>query len=1094
MTTLSIQLLGSPTIELDGATITIGHSKAMAMLAYLAVTRRLHTRDVLAGLLWTDYDQGRARGEVRRMLWALNRSLGKGWIKADRQTIGLDSEANIYLDVDQIRRQLSVWQEHPHPPEALCRKCVAAFSQAVDRYQANFLEGFSLPDSEPFEQWQMQEARQLRQEISQVLDRLIGQHLAEFPQTLPRLTTAVLKRLALDPYHEPAHRLLMALHAAGGQSSTAREQYRLCVEALRQDLDVAPAPETEALYHRIRQGDANFSAAELRAAFGLPPQPSVTAFNASPVAPNIANGLPPHNLPAPTAPFIGRQSELADLTRLINNPDNRLISIVGLGGMGKTRLALEAGRQVLAHFPNGVFWVELAPLKGSDAIIPVIAEALGYHFQPDSRTQYQQLRDYVTQKELLLLLDNFEHLLDGTNIVTDILTQAPGVTILVTSRQRLNLLDETVFNLNGMGLPNWTSSIDVFNYDAIQLFQQAAQRLQPAFTLTSNNLANVVQICRLVEGMPLGILLAASWISVLSPAEIRSEIQQGIDILAAAKADLPGRQRSIRAVFNHSWQMLTEAEQQAFMKLAIFRAGFTREAAQTVANMTLRQLQSLINKAFIAKDPASERYQIHELLRQYAEAQLLASGDYSRAMAAHAKYYLGYLGRQGAGLKGASQLTALKRIEADFENVRQEWLTAIERKQIAPLDEALESMYLFCHLQSRLEDGKSLFDAARTGLAPLPGEKSQPVWHKVQVRFYTNETTPQLKQRLQRSLVLAQARDDPAEAAFCLHSLAAIAHYIDQEPTAAIQYYEQSATLYRQLNERYHLAHILSKLGEAYHLIGQTALTRRYVNEAYELQQAIGDQMGQSETLRALAMTAYQTGQYEQSFDYMRRGFAIQQQANFIVGIASSHLYSGWLMCIRGEITTGRKRIEKGLALALDVVDYSTQAWCYAILSLLDAWAGDLETAGEKLAQAQSIEADPFRQTGAGNSFLNLHINWVKSLLLLSKEEIEAAKNYLSLALNLAVQTKSHPYVTHLILVLALFRVTEEKEAEAVALMGLAAAQPDGVTGWMDEWAWLANTCQTARERLGPAGFNAAWQQGASQSLMAVAQALVSKT
>jgi predicted ATPase/class 3 adenylate cyclase len=800
--------------------------------------------------------------------------------------------------------------------------------------------------------------------------------------------------------------------------------------------------------------------------------------------------VPKHNLPTQLTPLVGREAESGALSGLLLDPNLSLISIIGPGGMGKTRLAVELGGRMVKQFPNGVVFVELAPISDSKNILPAVAEAIGYQFQQSGRSLKQQVLDYLENKNMLLILDNFEHLIaDGAEIVTEMLKSAPGLKILATSRQRLNQAGETMFTLPGLSLPDPDTTDDASQYAAIELFQQAARRTRPDFALSPENLPDVIRICQLVQGMPLGILLAAAWINVLSTAEIADEIQAGLDILEAEGSELPERQRSIRAVFDQAWSMMSAADQQVLRKLAVFRGGFSREAGQAVANAGLRQLQLLASMGLIGRQVDLRRYHIHELLRQYAEEKLRQSGQYRQTRDDHTQYYLAYLAEQAASLKGAGQLSTLRRIQVDFENIRAGWYDAINNREYDLLDRSLEAMYLFCFLQSRLEDGKALFDRARQGLAPEPGHEPHPVWLALGIRFYrAADSQPLLQERLEASLALARRRDDRLEAAFCLHTLGTVAHYVDQNAPQAIEYYEQCAALYRQLGEKYYLAQTLSKLGEAYQLIGHTELTLRYVHEAYQLQGEIGDQMGESETLRALGMTAYQTGDYDGGVDFIEKAFAIQIETNYVVGQASSNLYIGFMAFVRGEEATGRALVEKGLDQALDVVDYSTQAWCYAMLSWMDSAAGNYADAEQELRQAQAIVIDPFRQTGAGNPFLQLHINLAELLLDANKGSFKVATQHLLQPLTLAVRTSSHPYMTISIALAALIYAHEGRPESAVELLGLAFKQSVKITGWMRQWRLLERAQSELKDELGQTAFEAAWQQGETLDLKSVAE------
>ena len=278
-----------------------------------------------------------------------------------------------------------------------------------------------------------------------------------------------------------------------------------------------------------------------------------------------------HNLPVQTTPFVGREAELAEIARLLGDRTVRLVTILGPGGIGKTRLALQSAEQQIGQFAQALFFVSLAPISSSDLLASAIASAMQISFHGREALDMQLVR-YLRKKHLLLLLDNFEHLLDGADLVSQIVQTAPGVKILATSREPLNLSSEVVFTLSGLDFPQLGTPQDAFEYSAVKLFVERAERVQHDFTLQANDLKYVARICRLVEGMPLAILLAAAWIKTVSLHEIAEEIDQSLDFLETEMRDLPARHRSIRAVFDSTWNRLTNVERAVFMKLSVFRA------------------------------------------------------------------------------------------------------------------------------------------------------------------------------------------------------------------------------------------------------------------------------------------------------------------------------------------------------------------------------------------------------------------------------------------------------------------------------------------------------------------------------------------
>ncbi len=331
-------------------------------------------------------------------------------------------------------------------------------------------------------------------------------------------------------------------------------------------------------------------------------------------------------------PFIGREPEIADIVALLDDPGCRLLSLIGPGGMGKTRLALEVASRKQDDFADGVFFVALQSLASPEGIPAAVGEALGINFQSinaDSQIlgidstlagdARQQLLNYLSNQQLLLLMDNFEHVVEGAHLVADILEYAPRIKILTTSREALNLQLEWVRHVSGMSFPENGHLGEIDRYSAVKLFIERATRTRGDFSL-EHELPCVVEVCRLVEGMPLGIELAATWLKSLSCRDIAAEIRRSADILATTARDVPERHRSIRAVFLYSWMLLNETEQNTLMQLSIFRSGVSRDAIQAVTGASLFVLTALVEKSLITTSDG--RYYMHDLLRQYAEEQL----------------------------------------------------------------------------------------------------------------------------------------------------------------------------------------------------------------------------------------------------------------------------------------------------------------------------------------------------------------------------------------------------------------------------------------------------------------------------------------
>jgi predicted ATPase/DNA-binding SARP family transcriptional activator len=648
------------------------------------------------------------------MLWVLNKSLGQGWLEVDRETVLLPPQPDLWLDVGRFRELLAVGQHHGHAISEVCLACLEPLTEAVALARGDFLAGFTLPDSPEFDTWQAFETESLRRELAGALERLV-QLLTQSGETSEQTISYARRWLVLDPLHELAHRQLMQLYFWAGQSAAALQQYQMCVRMLDHELGIPPSAETTRLYEAIK-------------ANRLPPPPNATGQKR--VATSIAllpsdPATPPHNLPIQATPFIGREAALDGLQQRLVDPEVRLITIVGPGGIGKTRLALalaERQLQLATLFTDGIYFVSLAPIRSAEAIVQTIAERLAFPLASAEEPAIQLLT-YLRHKRMLLVLDNFDYVLAGAALVGQILQTAAGVRVLVTSRERLNLASEIAWPISGLNFAALTSVEEALAYDAVQLFMQRARQVQPDFTLRTEDLPHLERILQKVWGMPLAIELAAAWLNVLSLAEIAAELSHSLDLLEGGLRDVPGRHRSMRLVFDRSWERLDAAEQTLFKSLSIFRGGFTREAARQVTGASLRLLAGLVNKSLVASQPDRGRYELHELVRQYADEKLEADPPAKSAtQQAHSAYYAAIMQRSWADLRNANQRAALTEIEQDIENIRTAWRYWLAERNSAELLKFMNSFWLVHDIRGWYQAGIALFEEAAEQLRLLVGE------------------------------------------------------------------------------------------------------------------------------------------------------------------------------------------------------------------------------------------------------------------------------------------------------------------------------------------------------------------------------------
>ncbi len=702
MKILSLALLGPVIAELNGRSLKLSSSRAQALLAYLAMNREYpQRREALMELLWPGMPPQSAQVNLRRALYLLrqaltaeDKSLADHFFLSDRHTIQLNPEADIALDV---HRFCSLLRGSPSQEQ---------LEGAVALYRGDFLSDFYLPDSAPFEEWANAQRGACRLQMLQALDRLSDLYLAQSDWSKAEVVAR--QHLAFDNLQESAHRHLLAALAGNGRCVDALTHYeRLCL-LLRDELEIDPSAETQAL------------AASIQSKVRQTKAPSDEAVSSTSLKPPAIS----HNLPLQATTFIGREQELANILSLLADPKIRLITIIGPGGMGKTRLAIATGKQLIANtarYRDGIFFVPLVALHRPEEIPIRIAQAMELALDgKNERGVISQLLEFLKYKKLLLILDNVEHLLAGVPLLADVLSVAPSVQLLATSRERLQLVEEQVFSLVGLLRPAETAvpPPDILaTYPAAALFLDRARHADANYTLTVTDAPHLVRLCWLVDGLPLALELAASWMDSVPLPEIISEVEQNLDFLETELINVPKRHRSMRAIFDASWRRLNQDEQIVLAKLSVFSGGFTLAAAVEVAGANQRILGHLVRQSLVILDQGNGRYTMHELLRQYAADRLdgLPGIEINPAIALqtnHARFFCLQLRQQETQLKGGRQQEAMTQLAADLQNILKAWQWAVDHQEIFLLHEALEGLAVFYRQRKSDEEAAMVFHQA----------------------------------------------------------------------------------------------------------------------------------------------------------------------------------------------------------------------------------------------------------------------------------------------------------------------------------------------------------------------------------------------
>ena len=665
--------------------------------------------------------------------------------------------------------------------------------------------------------------------------------------------------------------------------------------------------------------------------------------------------------------FIGREQEYADIQQLLAQPGCRLLTLVGPGGIGKTRLALHLSSLIQGDFARGVFVAYLQPLRSAEFFASAVADALDIALT-GQEPPLVQLARYLRDKEALMILDNFEHLLDAAEQLAVLSSSTPRVKYLITSREALNLQEEWLYSVPGLAFPtdldsDWAGQND----DAVQLFNERARRVYPDFA-PNKEFEAVVQICQLVEGMPLALELAAAWRKTLDCQAIADEIQGGLAFLTTRRRNVLARHHSMQTVFDQTWQRLNEREQAVFKRLSVFRGGFQRDAAVEAAGASLPILSTLVDKSLIRLD-ANGRFQIHELLRQYAAEQLEKSADeVSQTLADHAHFYIRFLHQRSGDVRGGRQRKALLEIRSELDNIRVAWLWAVAQGDAESLQKGSEALGLYYQFLGGYLEGMMLFSQATDVLQAQPASESvdrallgtcmyeawyhlrfgrqegteacmahrQAIYRRLNIPplpgYLTDPNAPlgfvaltrgdyatavQLAEQVRE---VAEAQQHPLNRQFAYHLLSEAHVGLGAYETAqnfAQQAYAQSL----MTGDRWFRAYILNNMGQIAVALGDTRMGKSHFRSSYEIRHDFADPEGMALALINLGNLSLRERDLAKAQDQFQRSRIIYQDINDKGGLAAAHWGLGMVACEQGDLARTQGYYEAALQLAVDI-DY----------------------------------------------------------------------------------------------------------------------------------------------------------------------------
>lgn len=973
MAQMQIRLLGPPRIDIDGSPLRITRKKGLALLAYLTVSAEAQSRETLATLLWPESDGTRARTSLRRDLWEMTRALGEGWLQVARARIGLSPQADIWSDVSEFGSGTG-----GREIEALT---IPELERLVELYRADFMAGFSLNDSVEFDDWQFYHAESYRMRIVAILEHLIDRldNEGDFRVAIPHAR----RWLVLDPLHEPAQRSLISLLAKAGQKRAALRQYESCVQLLDSELGVPPEPATTSLYETVRDGRLD---AIPTSALDIPSAHTLVVSS-------------PHNLPTASTSFVGRESEAQTLLERLTGPDHRLITLTGMGGVGKTRLALEVARRAEGLFPDGRYLVRLSHVEASGELLNEIIRI--FPAAEDESDPMRRLKIALGSKRILLIIDNFEHLLDQSAVLSTLLQSLGNLKILATSRVRLALREETLFPLDG--LTYTAAGADPLETPAaLTLFIDRARRVQPDFDAAADK-EHALEICELVEGVPLSIELAAGWLRLMPCTELVDQLRTNLDLLASSTRNMPERQRSQRAVFESSWALLDEEAQRALRRLAIFSGSYTLRNAMEVTGVSLDAISRLIDASWMRTD-TDGRIQMHRLIRHYAAERLSeVPGERAELSARHADHYsrlISNLPWPYSSYLGVATTEEIQKISADWPEIERAWMWAVEAEE----HEILRRMrhHVVAHLRQRgtQAEGVRLVDSALSMLNGANRERNSALLASLLIKkamIYENDSLDERLRVLSDALSLLADDDDPLD----------------------------------HLSANLAIGMTLADLGEK--VRAQVAIDR-----AYAIVGRIDDPLVDAHVNQQVGLVYGGWGEMRRAIDLFGRAqeaYASINGANLI----SRGIFMGWAYTVQGRFKLAQRYLQRSLVYFSDSAPNSI-LYAHSLRNMgeLLILTGDFPRARELWQRAESLY-----QEHDATWWSDLGLNTNLGVLERLEGDQEAAERYLERALGVAHQVGWAQRVIGTLNQLSRLRQEQEEmdEAEQLAQEALKLAE-----------------------------------------------------
>lgn len=840
---IKLYLLSTPRVEIDGEFKNIKFNSPSSLLIYLAYRKKWVPRAELAFLYKPDEEEKEARRYVRLLIHRAKRLPWAKNLEVERQQVRflVDSDVTDYLQVIAEKD----WQK------------------ACDIYSESLLNGFSLPEIYSFNSWLELERNELEYNYQNALKENASN--LEKQGGYLKASKNLIKLLEFDWANEEIVRLAMRNAYLGKDADLAIRIYDTFKKALKEELDLEPLKESQDLFTKIKNSEE---------------------LEHSPIKEQSFTKL---NLPIQTTRFIGRRNDLKNLNVRCASESCRLLSIVGLGGIGKTRLGLELARSQVANYPDGVFFIALADIK-ANMLASIIAKALELNIRSDAQTKTDLLK-YLEDKKILLILDNFEHMLAAKEFVSEILNSSPKLTIVITTRVALNIKQEYIYDLRGLNYPLDENEENLANFDAIKLFISSANRVMPSLEFDADNLEIAAKITKLVEGMPLAIELASAWLRIISVEQLYLEVQKSLDMLSNQQNDALYRHRNVRAVFDYSWQRLAKKQQNILKQLAVFEGGFSLEAAEVVAGAHLNYLLNITNESLI-RAVTSNRFSMHQLIRKYIREKLDEDETLDKEYKLkHAKYFVKMLSDCDIDRHEESK-NSVDKIELEIENIRLSWQLLLNECQFKYLNNAIKVLDFFYKTRGLYQEAKIFYLSYIDGLRSKCDTNGLDYFELIANLHFRagfcarqQDDLEQANELFNQALELGNLYEFKMVVVRCYFELGVIA-YKKGEFLEAENYFLKTEEIGREIGDVKITVDAVNTLGLVAKATNKYDRARAYLTKAITLYNRLNNQRGEGIAFSNLGNLEESLGNYESAQKLYYKALPIFEELNYVPGIA----------------------------------------------------------------------------------------------------------------------------------------------------------------------------------------------------------------